>query len=73
MTIRQAPAQGVEQEHRVGAPAHGLGELAALVEAHVAGRRADQPRDRVALHVLAHVDADHRPLVDEHELVERPG
>ena len=29
----------------------------ALVEADVAGRRADQPRNRVALHVLGHVEA----------------
>jgi hypothetical protein len=36
---------------------------AALLEADVAGRRADQPRDRVLLHVLAHVEA--RELVAE--------
>ena len=49
----------VEQHHRVRAPAHGLGELAALVVADVAGRRADQARDGVLLHVLGHVDAHH--------------
>ena len=32
----------VEQHHRVGPAAHGLGELAALVVADVAGRRADE-------------------------------
>ena len=47
---------------RVRAPAHGLGELAALLVADVAGRRADEPRDGVLLHVLGHVDADHRVL-----------
>ena len=36
----------------------GLGELAALVEADVARRRADQPRHRMPLHVLGHVEAD---------------
>ena len=63
----------VEQQHRVGLAAHGLGQLAALVVADVAGRRADEPRDRVLLHVLGHVDADHRVLVAEQELGQRPG
>ena len=46
-------------------------EQAALLEADVAGRRADQPRDGVLLHVLAHVEADelvaemHRQLLGE--------
>ena len=35
-----------------------LGQQAALVEADVARRRADQARHRVALHVLRHVEAD---------------
>ena len=61
----------VEQDHAVGAPAHGLGELPAFVVADVARWSADQPADGVALHVLAHVDADHRPLVVEQELGER--
>jgi peptide deformylase len=42
----------VEQDHGVGLAAHGLGELAALVVADVAGRRADHPRDAVLLHVF---------------------
>ena len=58
---------------RVRPAADGLGELAALLVADVAGRRADQPRDRVLLAVLAHVDADHRPLVVEQEVRERLG
>jgi len=50
-----------------------LGELAALVEADVAGRRADQSADVVALHELAHVDLDERVLAAEHELGQRLG
>ena len=50
----------VEQDHLVGPPPHRLGQRAALLVADIAGRRADQPRDRVLLHVLRHVDADHR-------------
>ena len=61
----------VEQEHRVGTAADRLRELAAFVVADVAGRRSDEARDGVLLHVLAHVDADHRLLVVEEELGER--
>src|SRR5680860_976806 len=62
----------VEQHHRVRAAAHGLGELTTLLVADVARRRADQARDRMLLHVLAHVDADHGAGVVEHEVRERP-
>ena len=55
----------VEQDHRVGIAAHGLGQLAALVIADVAGRRADEPGDAVALHVFGHVDAHHLAFVVE--------
>ena len=61
----------IEQDHRVGPAPRRFGELAALFEADVAGRRSDQPRDGVLLLVLAHVDADHRPLVIEQEFRER--
>ncbi len=63
----------VEQDHGVRPAADRLGELAALVVADVAGRRTDQPRHRVLLGVLAHVDADDRPLVVEQEVRERLG
>ena len=53
--------------------AHGLGELAALLVADVAGRRADEAADRVLLHVLGHVERDQRVLVAEQELGERLG
>ena len=61
----------VEQDDAVRAAAHRLRQLAALVVADVAGRRADEARHRVPLLVLAHVDAHHRVLVVEHELGER--
>ena len=38
----------VEQDEPVGLAAHRLGELAAVVVADVAGRRADEPRARCA-------------------------
>ena len=62
----------VEQDHRVGPAAYGLGELTALVVADVAGGRADQAAHRVLLHVLRHIDADDRRLGVEHELGQRP-
>ena len=58
----------VEQDHGVRPAAHRLGQLPAFVVADVAGRRADQPRNGVVLHVFAHVDANHRALVVEQEL-----
>ena len=48
----------VQQHDGVGLAAHLLGELSALLVADVARRRADESRDRVLLHILAHVDAD---------------
>ena len=61
----------VEQDHRVGLAAHGLGQLAALVVAHVPRRRADQALHRELLHVLGHVDAHHGLLAVEQVLGQR--
>ena len=63
----------VEQDDLVRPAPDRLGQLAALLVADVAGRRADQARDGELLHVLAHVDPDHRVLVVEQELGEGPG
>ena len=63
----------VEEDDRVRPAPHGLGELPALLVADVAGRRADQARNRVPLLVLRHVEPDHGPLVVEHELGEGAG
>jgi hypothetical protein len=48
----------VEQHHRVRVLGDRVGQQAALIEADVARRRADQARHRVPLHVLGHVEAD---------------
>jgi len=63
----------VEEDDGVGLAAHGLGELAALVVADVARRRADQTGHAVLLHVLRHVDADHRGFGIEERFGERLG
>src|SRR2546425_1420706 len=61
----------VEQEHGVRLAPNRFGELPAFVVADIAGRRADEPGHGVLLHVLRHVDLDHRVLVAEQELGER--
>ena len=50
----------VEENHRIGFAADFLGELARLVIAHIAGRRTDEPRHRVFLHKLGHIQPDQR-------------
>src|SRR5206468_2543409 len=61
----------VEEHHHVRAPTNGLSQLATLVVADVAEKRADETDHNVLLHVLAHVEADHHPLVVEQELDKR--
>ena len=63
----------VEQHDRERLAPHGLGELAAFLVADVARGRADEPADRVLLHVLRHVELDQRLFVTEQELGERLG
>ena len=63
----------VEQHDGVGLAAHALGELAALLVAHVARRGTDEAADGELLHVLAHVDADHGALAVEEVLGEDLG
>ena len=49
----------VQQDDAVGFAPYPLGKLSALLVAHVARRRADEPGDGELLHVFAHVDPDH--------------
>ena len=56
----------VEEHHRVGSPPHGVRQLAALLEAHVARRGADELGHGVLLHVLGHVEAHDGFLRVEH-------
>ena len=63
----------VEEHHAVRLAADSLAELAALLVADVARRRADESRNGVFLHVLAHVDTHQRRLVIEQKLSQRAG
>jgi hypothetical protein len=61
----------VQEHDRIRVLAHRVNEEAALFEPNVPRRRADEPRHRVLLHVLAHVEAQklvaevHRELLGE--------
>ena len=61
--IRMSLLDFVEQDDAVRVGANGIDQQPALFEADVPRRRADQPRDGVLLHVLAHVVP--RELVSE--------
>ena len=63
----------IQQDDAVRAAAHCLGQLAALIVAHIARRRTNQPCHRVLLHVLAHVNADHAALIIKESLCQRLG
>src|SRR5207248_613214 len=63
----------VEEDDGVRPPPHRLRGLPRLVVADVARRCADEPRDRVPLLELAHVEAKHQVLIAEEDLRERAG
>ena len=48
----------VEKEHAVRILVHAVGQQAALIESYVSGRGADQPRNRMLLHVFGHVEPE---------------
>ena len=47
----------IQQQHAVGVLIDPVGQKAALVEPDIARRRADEPRDGMALHIFRHVKA----------------
>ena len=63
----------VEEDHLVRPAADCLGELAALIEANVAWRRAEQTAHGVRLHVLGHVQPQQGIVVVEQVFGERLG
>ena len=54
----------VEQQHAMRVLIDGIGQQAALVEADIARRRADQAADAVPLHIFRHVEALERDAQD---------
>ena len=63
----------IEQQHAVGLATHLLGELAALVIAHITRRRAHQACHGMAFPVLGHVDAQQRTFIAIDGLGQRLG
>src|SRR5699024_4488944 len=63
----------VEQHDRERLAPHLLGELAALLVTDVAGWGTEQPRGRVTVVILTHVDLDERVVLTEQELRQRLG
>ncbi|MNE25724.1 hypothetical protein D3C80_1190610 [compost metagenome] len=49
----------VQQHHRMGMLEHRIGQQAALLEAHIAGRCPNQAGNGMALHVFGHIKAQH--------------
>src|SRR5262245_45022430 len=60
----------VKQNDRVRPATHCFSALPALVITNVSRRRADHARDGVLLHVLRHVEPDHRSFIVKQELRE---
>ena len=63
--IRMGLFDLVKQDHLIGPPTYRLGQHPALIIADIARGGTDQPRHRMLLHELAHVDAHHRRIVVE--------
>ena len=57
--VRMSLLDLVQQQHAVRMLVDAIGEQAALVEADITRRRADQARDRMPLHIFRHVEADY--------------
>ncbi len=55
--IRMGFLDLVEQQHRMRVLINRIGEQPTLIETDIAGRRANEAADRVALHVFRHVEA----------------
>ena len=58
----------VEQDYAVRMLVDRVGQQPALVVADIARRRADQPADRVALHIFGHIKALQRDSHDRRQL-----
>ena len=63
----------VKQNDGIRSAAHGFGQLAALLVAHISGRRADQTRHGELLHILRHIDAHQILFIVKQRLCQRLG
>ena len=63
----------VKQNDGIRSAAHGFGQLAALLVAHISGRRTDQTRHGELLHILRHIDAHQILFIVKQRLCQRLG
>ena len=63
----------VKQNDGIRSAAHGFGQLAALLVAHVSGRRTNQTRHGELLHILRHIDAHQILFIVKQRLCQRLG
>ena len=57
--IRMGFFNFVEQQHAIGFATYGFSQITAFVVAHISRRCTNQTANRMLLHELAHVDANH--------------
>ncbi len=62
----------IKQEYRVRRAFDSVSQLPAFFVTHVPRRRANQLRDRMLLHELGHIKANHRSFSSKEELCEAP-
>ena len=71
--IRMCFLDFVEQQHAVRVLVDAISQQAALIEADVARRRADEPRNRMPLHVFRHIEAQQLHTEHARELLRHLG
>ena len=69
--IRMGFLHFIQQQQRVGTPTHSLGELAALLVAHIPRRSTKQASHGIALHELTHIQANEGLLLIEQQSSKR--
>src|SRR5262249_5744478 len=66
--VRMCFLDFIEENHGIRPTPHSFSKSTALFITDIARRRSDQASDRMFLHVLAHIDADHGLLIIEEKL-----
>src|SRR5437764_7103994 len=57
----------VKEDDTEGPPSYGFGQLAAFLVADISGRRTNESRNAVLLHILRHVDTNQGMLIVKQE------
>ena len=70
--IRMGLLNLIKKDYPIGPTSHCLSKLSALLIPDVAWRCTDEARDSVFLHVLRHIQPNHRRFIVEQELRQSP-